>query len=105
MAKIKITLDDEPTFSSTVEIPAPGGRPVPTGFTFKGRTRNEFKQWIDELPNKSNVEAIMEVATGWDLPFAFNEDNITKFDNKYLAAAGAILDKYSSEMQQARTGN
>ena len=105
MAKTKITLDDEPTFSSTVDIPAPGSRPAPTGFTFKGRTRTEFKKWMDELSGKTNVEAIMEVAEGWDLPFTFNEENIAKFDNKYLAAAGAILDKYIAEINQARSGN
>ena len=105
MAKAVITLDTEPTFPCKVDIPAPGSTPIKVGFTFKGRTREEYEAWIAELGTKSNVDAIMEVASGWDLQFPFDRENLLKFDNKYMAAARVILNKYIAEVTQASVGN
>lgn len=105
MAKAQITLDADPTFTAPVDIPVPGNSPVRVQFTFKGRTREEYEAWIAELGTKSNVDAIMEVASGWGLQLPFDRDTLVKFDNKYMAATRVILDKYIAEVTQARVGN
>jgi hypothetical protein len=106
MAKIKVTLDATPSFPAVVAIPVPGSdTPDKVEFTFKARTRDEYSEWMKNLPGKTNVEAILEVVEGWKFPFAFTEENVKALDQKYMGAAGAILDKYISEVTQAKLGN
>ena len=42
---------------------------------------------------------------GWALDEEFNVDNVTEFNELYLGAAAAILDKYIAEITQAKLGN
>lgn len=105
MAKTKITLALKPTFTANVMIPMHGSKAEAVPFTFKGRTREQFVEWMGELKDKTNVQAIMECASGWGLDEPFDAENVELLDSLYMGAAAAILDKYIGELTQAKLGN
>jgi hypothetical protein len=109
MAKSKFTLALAPTFKATVLIPIPGGKPEPIEFIFKGRTRDEFKEFVDGIQandgKSTDADTVMDIASGWDLSDAFDRENIEMLTTNYLGAARAIIEKYFSELTQARLGN
>ena len=49
MAKAPFSLTAKPTFKCKVDIPIPGDKPATVEFIFKGRTREEFKTFIESL--------------------------------------------------------
>lgn len=105
MSKPKFSLTAKPTFPATVAIPVPGAEAEEIKFTFKGRTRDEFKKFMDGLEGRNNVDVILDVASGWELEDVFNPENVALLDQNYIAAAASILDKYILEMNKARRGN
>lgn len=105
MAKPKFTLTPTPTFKAKVLIPVPGKTAEPVEFTFKGRTREQFKEFIDNLKDREDVDVILEIASGWELDEPFDKENVEMLTENYLGAARAIIEKYLAELTQARLGN
>lgn len=105
MAKPKFSLAAKPTFTARVSIPVPGKAPEPVEFTFKGRTRDEFKEFIDTLAEREDADVVMDICCGWELEEAFDRENVDLLIQNYLGAARAIIEKYLSELTQARLGN
>jgi hypothetical protein len=65
MAKLNFTT--APTFALKVAIPVPGKKAVDVEFTFKGRNREEFREYLDASSSKEDVDALMDTVTGWEL--------------------------------------
>lgn len=105
MAKPKFSLTASPTFKAKVAIPVPGGESADVEFVFKGRTREAFKEFIESIKDRDDAEVIMDIASGWDLTDAFDKQNVELLTQNYLGAARAIIEKYLSELTQARLGN
>jgi hypothetical protein len=105
MAKPKLSLTANPTFKCKVAIPVPGDKAVDVEFTFKGRTREAFKAFVDGLTSREDTDVLMDIASGWDLEEAFEKANVEKLTENYLGAARAIIEKYLSELTAARLGN
>jgi hypothetical protein len=105
MAKVKLSLTANPTFKSKVAIPVPGDKSVEVEFTFKGRTREAFKTFIDGLQDRDDTDVLMDIASGWDLEDAFDKENVEKLTQNYLGAARAVIEKYLAELTAARLGN
>lgn len=105
MAKSKFSLSVKPTFTAKVGIPIPGKSPEPVEFTFKGRTRDEFKEFIESLSEREDADVVMDICSGWELEDAFDRENVEVLIQNYLGAARAIIEKYLSELTQARLGN
>lgn len=105
MAKPKFTLALKPTFTAKVDIPIPGQVAAPVEFTFKARTKDEFKELVDGIAGRDDVEIIMDIASGWELEDAFDAKNVALLLQNYMGAASAIIGKYFSELTQARLGN
>lgn len=107
----KLALKAPPTFKGKVKIPVAGGAPVEVVFDFKHRTREQLDGHIAEARDKpgasidDEVEAVMKVATGWDLDEPFNAENVKELLNNYHRASWAIGTGYISELMQAREGN
>ena len=101
----KLILTASPTFNAKVMIPVPGAKPVPVVFTFKGRTKDAFKAFLENMADKEDVDAILLVASGWDLEDAFGEENVEKLVQNYIGSAKAILETYIGELAAARLGN
>jgi hypothetical protein len=109
MAKSKFTLALAPTFKATVLIPVPGAKAEPVEFIFKGRTRDEFKAFVEGIQNtdstNADVDTVLDIASGWELTDAFDRKNVELLCENYLGAARAIIEKYFAELTQARLGN
>lgn len=105
MAKSKFVLAVSPTFRAKVAIPIPGKQAEPVEFTFKGRTREQFKEFVENLKDREDVDVILDIASGWELEDAFDKENVEQLTENYLGAARAVIEKYLSELTQARLGN
>jgi hypothetical protein len=105
MAKVKFSLNANPTFKAKVEIPVPGDKSATVEFLFKGRSRDAFKAFIDSLKDREDVDVLMDIASGWDLEDAFDKENVELLTQNYLGAARAIIEKYLAELTAARLGN
>lgn len=107
MAKAKFTLALAPTFKAKVAIPIPGQSAEMVEFTFKGRTRAQFAEFIESIKEgeAKDVDVIMDICSGWELEDAFDAKNVETLTNNYLGAARAIIDKYLAELTTARLGN
>ena len=103
MAKLQLTAS--PTFKCNVLIPVPGKKPVPVEFNFKGRTKDEFKSFIDTIGDREDVDVILDIATGWELEEAFGRDSVELLLQNYLGSARVIIEKYIGELTAARLGN
>lgn len=105
MAKSKLSLTAKPTFTALVPIPIPGGEAISVEFTFKGRTRDQYRVFLDELTGKEDLEVVMEIISGWGLEDAFDATNVDLLLTNYLGAPRAIIDTYFHQLTQARLGN
>lgn len=106
-AKAKFSLTKAPTFPATVSIPIPGCDPIDVKFTFKGRTRAEYKELMEASKDvtRTDTDMVMDVASGWELEDPFTKESIDALCENYIAAPRAIWEKYLSEMVGARLGN
>lgn len=109
MAKSKFSLAVSPTFRSKVFIPVPGKTAEAVEFTFKGRSRDEFREFVESIQSadgsSADVDTILDIASGWELEDAFDRKNIEVLTQNYLGAARAIIETYFTELTQARTKN
>lgn len=105
MAKTKFSLAPNPTFKAKVLIPVPGQSAEAVEFTFKGRSREAFREFMESLKDREDADVVMDIASGWELDDAFDKSNIEKLCENYLGAARAVIEKYLSELTQARLGN
>lgn len=103
MAKLSLTA--APTFVSTVLIPVPGKKAVPVEFTFKGRTRDEFSEFLDAAAGRDDTDMIMDMVCGWELEDEFGPESVEKLVQNYVGSARAITDKYLAEVTRGRLGN
>lgn len=101
----KLKLNPEPTFKAKVGIPVPGTRPVDVVFTFKHRTRDVLMEWVETSSNDTDVQSIMDCATGWELDDEFNAENVDRLCNNYPGAGFAIVRTYLDESRGARAKN
>jgi hypothetical protein len=105
MAKPKFTLNPSPTFKAVVSIPVPGGKGADIEWTFRHRTRDQFKDLMNSIESLEDVELLLEIASGWDLEDAFDADNLETMTQNYPGSARAVFVKYIDEMTAARTKN
>jgi len=103
MAKLK--LQPDPTFKAKVAIPVAGADDVSVEFTFRHRTRDELKKFIDASGERDDVDTLLELATGWELADAFSKDNVQLLVDNYIAAGRSVFDKYIDELAKGRAKN
>lgn len=133
MAKIKLNLDstDALTFTRKVNIPTPSGQPLVIPFVFRHRTREEMADLIEAHAKRAtehadsvkddstdkplreyvsagierDVQAVMDVASGWEADIEFNAKHLSRLFSLYGGAAKAIMDDYRVSMNEGRLGN
>lgn len=96
----KFSLIAKPTFNSTVVVPTPSGGSAEIRFTFKHRTKTDLENWVSQ--ERNDVDAILEVAVGWDLEEPFNAESVELLVQNYLAAPEAIVKAYIGELTATR---
>lgn len=103
MAKLSLKID--PKFQATVDIPKAGSEPVQIKLDFKHRTKDELSEFTKTRDDKTDVEYIMDMATGWDLDDEFNAENVNALCQKYITAPIEIYKKYIDELVKAKAKN
>jgi hypothetical protein len=86
-------------------VPIPGDKATDVEFTFKARTRDQFKDFIEKLKDREDVDVVMDIACGWELDDAWSAENVEKLTQIYIGASKAIIEKYITELTNARLGN
>lgn len=97
-----------PTFKQTVEIPVPGETPEKVDFTFKYKSKTDYKAFIAACVDRDDAENALEIIADWKLTDVFGEvgkDSITDLFEAYPGAPGAILNAYVKGLYQGRLGN
>lgn len=105
MAKAKFTLNPTPTFKATVEIPRPGTDAGEIEFVFKHRTRDQFKELVDSMADKKDVELVMDVASGWNLADPFDAEHVEMLLQNYFVSGETIVTTYLRELTAGKLGN
>ena len=106
MAKFK--LQPDPTFKRRVSIPVPGdAKAGDIEFTFKFRSRDSLSEFYrsvgaGEIPR---VDAILAMATGWDLSDEFNAENVKVLDETFIGALERVVEAYWDEHTKALEKN
>jgi hypothetical protein len=113
MAKFKLI--PSPTFKAKVMLPQSGeAELVPLEFTFKHRTRDELKEFLERsatvdqqggADHASDVNSILSMAEGWELADPFNEESLATLVQNHISAPQLILETYLSELTKARAKN
>lgn len=103
----KLTLTQKPTFESPVKIPVPGGKDVSVKFTFKSRTKEGFKAFMEVIKaeEREDLDVVMDIASGWELEDAWDRENVETLLDNYIGAGRAIIGTYITEQTGARQGN
>jgi len=101
----KLSLTTAPTFTKSVAIPVPGRKPVPVDFTFKGRTRDAFREYLDGAEGRDDVDMLMDTICGWELEDEFSRESVEQLVQNYAGSARAIIETYVREVTGARLGN
>jgi hypothetical protein len=102
---LKLLLEPNPTFKAKVEIYIPGQGHAPVEFDFKYRDRDGVMALLEEHKKLKEVEAIMSVASGWDLSDEFNAESVQKLLKRYNGCGFSIIKKYFEELNGAREKN
>lgn len=105
MDKSLFRLDPKPTFELTIPIPVPGEGYAPVTFTCRYRSRKQYSEFITGLENKTDVDVVSAIVTGWNLDVDFTPENVEKLVENYMGAAAAILAAYSDELMRVREKN
>lgn len=101
----KLTLVANPTFKAKVGVPVAGGSPVEVEFVFKHRTKTALETWVASRAERSDVESVTDMASGWELAEEFNAANVETLIENYGGAGLAIFKAYVDQLVQARLGN
>ena len=127
MAK-KFSIKRDPTFTTTVNLPAPGQAPVPVSFTFKWMDRESLAKFHDARVNfaqefmekakdtKSGadlakfaidfeVPQLKSIIAGWDIEEEFNDENLRALVESGSELPAAIVNGYLAAYDKAREGN
>lgn len=101
----KLKLNPDPTFKAKVGIPVAGSADVSVEFTFKHRTRDELRAFIEASGSRPDEDTILEMASGWELADAFTRENVALLVQNYIASGRAVFDKYVDELAKAKEKN
>lgn len=103
----KFTLATEATFKLPVPIPRLGLPDAELEVTYKARSADEMAELDKRFREQAvdDVTAVLEVASGWELPDAFTADALKEVQVKHPGFAGALVKAYFREFERVRLGN
>ncbi|HYD58970.1 MAG TPA: phage tail assembly chaperone [Noviherbaspirillum sp.] len=97
MAKAKLVLTPNPTFKAKVAIPVPGAGTTDVEFTFKHRSKDQLKEFMESNDGRGDVEVIMDMCSGWELAEPFDEEHVEQLAQQYVGSSQAIFETYLRE--------
>lgn len=97
-----------PTFPAIVEIPVPGEKPEKVEFTFKYKSKAEYKKFIESCEGREDPNNALELVAGWKLNDVYGEvsaESLAELFDAYPGAPGAVFTGYVKGLHQGRLGN
>lgn len=73
--------------------------------TCKHRTKDGLTEFTKSRVDKSDVDSILDMSTGWDLDDAFTAENIETLCQNYIAAPLEIYKAYIDQLVGAKVKN
>lgn len=125
----KISIQQKPTFTTDVEIPRIGDKPIKVPFTFAYLDRDQLAEFADgeithgtalgEIIKKGDATVkdvtvtvsdfefnhLKTIIKAWGFDDEFNDDNLRSLVRSASAVPAAILTAYKGAYQKAREGN
>ncbi|NBB11825.1 phage tail assembly chaperone [Pseudomonas sp. SLFW] len=125
----KITIQQKPTFTTDVEIPRIGDKPVKVPFTFAYLDRDQLGEFADgEISHGKDLTEVIKkgdatvrdvtakatdfefnqlkmIVKGWGFDDELNDDNLRTLVRSASAVPDAILTAYKTAYHKAREGN
>lgn len=125
----KISIQQKPTFTTVVDIPRVGEKPVKVDFTFAFLDRDQLAEFGDvEISHGKDLTEVIKqgdatvrdittraaefefnqlktIIKAWGFDDELNDDNLRALIRSASAVPAAILDAYKGAYQKAREGN
>lgn len=109
MSKVVFKIQPAPTFTVPVEIPRHGEEPAKIKVTFRHKSRDEMKDFLeraDKSDASQDIALVNEMIAGWEGPdMPFSDEAIALLIQNYQGAVPALVQAYSLEILQARRKN
>lgn len=101
------SLSKNRTFKTKVPIPIPGQpKDGVIEFEFIFMDRDWIKDFIATLPDRDDETSLQEIVCGWNgVDVEFSTESFTRLLRSFPGSARTILDKFLSEVTQAKTKN
>lgn len=100
-----------PTFVAPVPLSVPGlVKPLDVSFTFRHKTKDALKVWLDNANKKPDHELLDEVIASWDIKadgeaVPYTLSNLATLLANYSPSHGEIFQAYIRELTQAKQKN
>lgn len=101
----EFTLEPNPTFWAKAEIHVPGGDPMLLEVEYRYLARKELTDLRTRMDGKPKLEMLNELVVGWKAAKPFSAEALASLDDRYYAAADALLETYLEELTGARRKN
>ena len=100
-------LQPNPTFKARVPITIPGQpKPADVEMEFKHLSREAVKTYFEQLPGKTDAEALDEIVVGWSgVDQAYSTEALAVLLDNYPSAAASIFETFRRELFEARAKN
>lgn len=102
---LKLALN--PTFWAEVKISVPGEKkPTPIKIKYRHRTVDEYKKFIENIENKSDVEIFLDIVEDWEgIDAPFSKENAEILIRNYHGICLEVFKVYGEEYTKARIKN
>lgn len=101
----KLMLQPKPTFEVKVELVLPGGEKAELLATFKHRTRDQLRAWLEAGQSREDDDTVLEMLVNWDIDAQLDRDEVHTFNQNYIGAAALLVETYIKELSRGRLGN
>lgn len=102
-------LQPNPTFTAKVFLSIPGEtQPKAVRFTFRHKTREQFKAWLESLEGRQDKETLLDIVAGWDradIDCDFSAEAFAALLDNFPASGSEIFDAYRREALESRRKN
>ncbi len=109
MSKVVFKIQPAPTFTVSVDIPRHGEEPAKIKVTFKHKSRDEMRDFLeraDKSDASQDVTLVNEMIAGWEGPdMPFSDEAVALLIQNFQGAVPALVQAYSLEILQARRKN
>ena len=95
----ELRIDLPPTWDRKVKIPRPGKEPAWVKFTFKNRTRTEYRDFMEETEDADDETIVKAMVVGWEFKEPFTDENVHALCENFIAAPMAIFNAYRAGLR------